>query len=158
MLIDIRIGFARPAYSFNEPEFEIIVEDIVLVREGGRLSEQTFQVFVSVGGTINRLPATLEADNEQRADYRLSAPADFIALTFPPFRQNITLTIILFRDDLAEGTEAFRATSTPAVNFPNFRSPLMGGAFASTDVLIFDDDRKLACIMCSISCYNVGVL
>ena len=33
----------------------------------------------------------------------------------------------------------------------------MGGAFASTDVLIFDDDCKLAC-KCEASCYNVGVL
>ena len=32
----------------------------------------------------------------------------------------------------------------------------MGGAFASTDVLIFDNDRKLAC-KCAATCYNVSV-
>ena len=77
-------------------------------------------------------------------------------LDFAPEDQNITLQVILFRDDLPEGTEAFRANSIPSQNFPNFGPPLMGGAFASTDVLIFDDDCKLAC-KCAASCYNVGV-
>ena len=145
LLLGIQIGFALPQYSFNEPDFETIVNDIVLVREGGRLSEQTFQVTVSVGGTININPATLEFEDEDTADYSLAAPQDFIALIFPPDRQNITLTVILLHDDLPEGTEAFRATSTPSQNFPNFGPPSMGGAFPSTDVLIFDDDRKFAC-------------
>ena len=57
LLIGIQIGFALPLYSFDEPDFEIIVNDIVLVREGGRCSEQTFQVSISVGGTINIHPA-----------------------------------------------------------------------------------------------------
>ena len=156
LLLGIQIGFALPEYSFNEPDFESIVNDIVLVREGGRLSEQTFQVSISVGGTININPATLEFENEDTADYRLTAPQDFIALDFPPDAQNITLSVILFRDDLPEGTEAFRATSTPSQSFPNFGPPSMGGAFASTDVLIFDDDRKFA-FKCAASCYNVGV-
>ena len=154
-LVAIRIGFALPEYSFDEPELETIVTDIVLLREGGRLSEQTFQVAISVGGTINRRPATLEFEDEQRADYRLTAPAEFIALDFPPGRQNITLAVILFRDNLHEGQEAFRATTTPSPNFPNFRPPSMGGAFQSTDVLINDDDRKLAC---KIVLLYVGVL
>ena len=155
-LLGIQIGFALAQYSFDEPDFETIVNDIVLVREGGRLSEQTFQVSISVGGTININPATLEFEDEDTADYRLTALQDFIALDFPPDRQNITLSVILFRDDLPEGTEAFRATSTPSQNFPNFAPPSMGGAFASTYVLIFDDDRKLAC-KCAATCYNVSV-
>ena len=151
-LLGIQIGFALSQYSFSEPPFETVINDIVLVREGGRLSEQTFQVSVAVGGTINISPATLEFEDEERADYRLAAaPADFIALNFPPDQQNITLAVILFSDSLPEGTEAFRATSTPSQDFPNFGPPSMGGAFASTDVLIIDDDCKLACIlMCSI--------
>ena len=150
-LLGIEIGFALPQYSFNEPDFETIVNDIVLVREGGRLSEQTFQVSISVGGTININPATLEFEDDDTADYRLTTPQDFIALDFPPNAQNITLSVILFHDDLPEGTEAFRAASTPSPNFPNFGPPSMGGAFASTDVRIFDDDCKLACILiCSI--------
>ena len=153
LLLGIQIGFALAEYSFDEPEFETFVNDIVLVREGGRRSEQTFGVSISVGGTINRPPATLEFVDEDRADYRLTSPADFIFLTFPPDRQNITFSFILFRDDLPEGTEAFRVTSTSSPNFPNYGSPSMGGtgAFASTDVLIIDDDCKLACkLMCSI--------
>ena len=143
-LVAIQIGFALPEYTFDEPEFETVVTDIVLVRDGGRLSEQTFQVAISVGGTINRHPTTLAFEDEERADYSIAAPSDFIALNFPPGQQNITFTVILFADDLPEGTEAFRATSSPPPNFPNFGPPSMGGAFASIDVLIIDDDCKLA--------------
>ena len=50
-------------------------------------------------------------------------------LDFPPEDQNVILQVILFRDDLPEGTEAFRATSTPSQIFPNFGPPSMGGAF-----------------------------
>ena len=154
LLLGIQIGFALPQYSFDEPDFETIVNDIVLVREGGRLSEQTFQVLISVGDPVNIPPAILEFDDEERADYRLVTPSNFVRLNFPPDRQNITLSVILFNDDLPEGTEAFRVTSTPSPNFPNFGPPSMGGAFASTDVLIFDDDRKLACNGAA-SCYSV---
>ena len=92
-LLVIQIGFALAQYSFNEPDFETIVNDIVLVREGGHLSEQTFQVSISVGGTTNVNPATLEFEDEDTADYRLTALQDFIALDFPPDRQNITLSV-----------------------------------------------------------------
>ena len=146
LLLGIQIGFALPEYSFTEPDFETIVNDIVLVREGGRRSEQTFQVSISVGGTININPATLEFEDEDTADYRLTAPQDFIMLNFPPDQQNITL-FFLFPDELPEGTEAFRATSTPSQNFPNYGPPSMGGAFAFTDILICDNDGKLACIL-----------
>ena len=53
LLLGIQIGFALAQYSFDEPDFETIVNDIVLVREGGRLSEQTFQVLISVDDPIN---------------------------------------------------------------------------------------------------------
>ena len=157
MLIVTQIGFTLPVYIFNEPNFETFVTDVVLVREGGHLSEQTFQVMISVQDTIDIPPATLEFDDEDRADYRLTSPAHFISLDFRPEQQNITLPLILFADNLPEGTEAFRATSSRSPNFPNFRPPSMGGAFASTDVLIIDDDGKLTG-KCAASCYNVGVL
>ena len=146
-LLAIQIGFAQSEYSFSEPVVNTVFSNIVLVREGGRLSEQTFQVsiFVRALTTINTAPATLEFEDEDRADYRLSTSStNFIALNFQPTQQNITLRVVLLEDDLPEGTEAFRATSTPSPSFPNFGPPSMGGAFASTDVLIFDDDRKLA--------------
>ena len=144
-LIAIQIGFALPVFSLNEPDFETVNRDITLVREGGRLSEQTFQVTVSVSGTINIPAATLQFEDEDNADYRLTFPQNFVQLDFPPSQQNVTLIVILFSDGIPEGTEAFRATSTPSPNFPNFGPPSMGGAFASTNVLIIDDDCKFAC-------------
>ena len=129
----------------NEPDFETVNRDITLVREGGRLSEQTFHVTISLSGTTNIPAATFLLDDENNADYGLTIPLDFIELHFPPDQQNVTLPVILFSDDIPEGTEAFRATSTPSPNFPNFGPPSMGGAFASTNVLIIDDDCKFAC-------------
>ena len=146
-LIAIQIGFAQPVYSLNEPDFETINRDIILVREGGRRSEQTFQVTISVSDTINIPAATLQFqfEDDNSADYRIETGRDFVQLRFLPFQQNITLTVFLLSDGLPEGTEAFRATSTPSQNFPNFGPPSMGGAFASTNVLIIDDDCKFAC-------------
>ena len=146
-LIAIQIGFAQPVYSLNEPDFETINRDIILVREGGRLSEQTFQVTVSVSGTTNIPAATLQFqfEDDNSADYRLQTGQDFVQLGFSPFQQNITLIVFLLGDNLPEGTEAFQATSTPSQNFPNFGPPSMGGAFASTNVLIIDDGCKFAC-------------
>ena len=85
-----------------------------------------------------------EAEENIQVDYDILSPFDFVMLDFPPGAQNVTFTVILFGDELAEGTEAFRATRTPSPNFPNFGPPSMGGAFASTDVLIIDDDCMLA--------------
>ena len=134
-------------YTFTEPDFETVITDVVIVREGDRLSEQTFQVEISVHGTIDVPPATLEFEDETRADYRLTAPANFIALNFEPHQKNITLAVILYHDDLLEGTEGFRTTCTPSPNFPNyFGPPSMEDAFASAQVLIVDDRCKLASI------------
>lgn len=57
--VDIQIGFVRPAYSFEEPGYETLITNVTLVREGGRLSEQTFQVSISVINAINTPPAML---------------------------------------------------------------------------------------------------
>ena len=139
IIIAIQIGFAQPTYDFGEPDFETLI-NVTLIREGGRLSEQTFSVSISVGRTIDIPPATLEFVDEDSADYRIDAPADFVSLIFPPFQQNITFTFYLFGDEIPEGVEAFRATSTPSQNFPNFGPPSMGGAFVSTEVRIIDND------------------
>ena len=95
------------SYTFNEPDFETLITDIVLVREGGRLSEQTFFVVISVRGTIITPPATLEFVDEERADYKLASPRDFTVLRLGPVQQNVTLHLILYPDDFSEGTEAF---------------------------------------------------
>ena len=58
-------------------------------------------------------PAILEFDDQERADYRLVTPSNFVRLNFPPDRQNITLSVIIFNDDLPEGTEAFRVILLP---------------------------------------------
>ena len=140
---DIQIGFAQPTYDFGEPDFETLITNVTLIKEGGRLSEQTFSVSISVGEAFGSPPATLEFFDEDSADYRiLGAATDFISLIFPPFQQNITFPFFLFGDEIPEGVETFRATSTPSQNFPNFGPPSMGGAFASTEVRIIDNDCK----------------
>lgn len=152
--VDVRIGFAKPLYTFNEPDLDNTVTDVVIVREGDRLSEQTFLVTIFAGNVIDMPPATLEADNEDKADYSLTSPANFITLNFPPSQQNITLALFLYHDKLSEGTEAFQITSIPEPNFPNFGPPSMGGAFSNAEILI-TDVCKLTC-KCSTGTYMLN--
>lgn len=135
-----------------------MINDIVLIREGGLQSEQTFSITISVGnpGTAGVRPATLDFAAGE-GDYRLIPAADFIVQEFPPSAQNITFIVFIFTDDLAEGTEGFRASSTPTENSPSFGAPSMDGAFATTEIRILDSDCKLAC-KCAASYCNVAVL
>ena len=131
-------------YSYNEPDIVALIRDITLVREGGRLSEQTFGVSISVSDAIDKPPATLQYFDSERADYGLSY-GYFTSLLFPPSHENIKFFVTLFHDDQPEETEAFQATSAPLQGFPSFGPPSMGGAFVSTEVHIIDDDCKLTC-------------
>ena len=130
-------------YSYNEPDIVALIRDITLVREGGRLSEQTCGVSISVSDAIDKPPATLQYfDSEIRADYELPS-GYFTSLLFQPSQENIKFFVTLFHDDQPEETEAFQATSTPLQDFPSFGPPSMGGAFVSTEVHIIDNDCKL---------------
>jgi hypothetical protein len=154
-------------YILPEPDEERRNNDVVLIREGGCRSEQTFLVAVDVGEPDSGIrSATLEM-LDQRGDYSVGGNS-FIQVFFNPNQENVSLPLTLFPDNLPEGLEAFRATSAPFEGFPNFCPPTPGGAFATTEVRIVDNDckklqgpRKLyyssQYFVCSCSCWLCAV-
>jgi hypothetical protein len=129
-------------YTFTEPNAEIPNNDVVLIREGGRRSEQSFLVAIDVGEPDSGIrSATLETF-DQAGDYSTVGGTSFIQVFFGPNQENVSLPLTFFPDTLPEGLEAFRATSTPSGGFPNFGPPTSGGAFATTEVRIMDNDCK----------------
>jgi hypothetical protein len=130
-------------YTFTEPDVETPNSDVLLIREGGRRSEQTFLVAIDVGEPDSGIrSATLETF-DVAGDYNTAAGGgSFIQVFFGPDQENVSLPLTLFPDTLPEGLEAFRATSIPSEGFPNFGPPISGGAFATTEVRIMDNDCK----------------
>lgn len=140
----IRIGFALPLYRFQEPANESLTTEVTLVKEGNRESEQTFGVVVTVsdpGGILQA--ASIQASNESIYDYRLFIPSTFILLLFPSAVQSVTFSFFINADELPEGTEAFRASSTPFEGFATFQAPITDSAHQTTTIEILDNDCEL---------------
>lgn len=148
MYVAIRIGFAQLIYTFLEPDFQLLVTEVTLIKEDDTISEQTFGVIVSVSNPTSTPSASLEStDNATSFDYSLGSGDT--ELRFPPNHQSIMFTFFLTPDDLPEGTEGFQASSTSASSstFPTFQSPLNSDipdprAFLSTEIQIIDNDCK----------------
>ena len=121
-------------YTFPEPDTTTLITEVTLVREGGRLSEQTFGVALVFEGFFSEdvNAATLELD------YSIKNSTDnSISATFPAEAQNITVNFRLFGDSLPEGLEAFRVTPFQIISgFPNFHPGSV------TEIEILDNDCK----------------
>ncbi len=150
----IRIGFQLERYDYFEPEFaQTRFENVTLIKENNRVSEQTFGVQISFdpGQGIN--PATLQPLGQVDGfDYVISSPGvNSITLPFRPDQSAITVTIDLFPDDLAEGTEGFQTSiGSAGAPFATFQLPSttttprpMPPAFPDTLIRILDTDCKL---------------
>ena len=120
----------------------MVINNVTLVKEDGRVSEQRYGVGITVSNPQMLSPATLEPDDTSiNFDYAFSNPGQtFIVLEFLPSQQSITFVFLLNGDELSEGTEAFQASSTPVKGFPTFQAPI--SAFASTEIQIIDNDCK----------------
>ena len=128
---------------------------VFLRKQNGRITEQSYVVIVGINEATpnaNIRAATLStavADN----DYVVSQPGEnTIVLEFGPNDQVLDFPFVLFPDDIAEGTEAFQASSQPSENplHPSFTAPSADGddvLFPSTFIVIADDDRKFGCII-----------
>ena len=121
----------------------MLITNVTLVKEDSRVSEQTFGVGITVSNPQMLSPATLEQFNTGiNFDYALGIPEQtFTVLQFLPNQQSITFEFFLNSDELPEGTEAFRASSTPVEGFPTFQAPITT-AFPSTEIQIIDNDCK----------------
>ena len=142
---DIRIGFAQEVYNYFEPDIETLFTNLTIVKDGGRVSEQTFRVGISVSDPTTVTPATLRTSPSQLDwDYSLgSVPGQtfFLRDIFSP-SQSSMVAFFLNGDDSVEDVEGFVLTSSSetAGGFPSFLSPLPSSttAFQSTTVQIID--------------------
>ena len=119
-------------YTFQEPETLSQEYSVYLTKEDGRVSEQTFVVFVETTDVapISLTPATFGAD------YRLDDFSNVMNTTilFPPSEQRVTFSFIILSDDLREEDEGFLASSAPAtseggVDAPSYLVPTNSDAF-----------------------------
>ena len=149
------IGFQRASYTFPEPQFETEIFGVIfLEKENGRISEQEFRVVIEVSTatpSTNIYPATLTTRDANRTiinnDYLLLDPDQTVIISsFPPIAQTLEFVFTLFPDEIAEGTEAFQARSSPSegADDPDYTIPTaLNTLFAETFIIIEDDDREL---------------
>lgn len=145
IIADIRIGFAQEVYEYFEPSSEVLFNNVTLVKEDSRVSEQTFRIGIEVSDPASVRPATLETQHSHSYDYHVGAYGQtFILRDFLPLQQTVLVAFTLNADDIPEGTEGFQLTSE--VNRhngnPAFLPPLPTSttAFRSTTIQIIDDD------------------
>ena len=140
--IVIRIGFAWEMYTYYEPQFEILITNVTIIKEANQLTEQLYTVGVIVSTPTTGLnPATLETLEERGGDYTLGGGGSFQQLPFLSDEQEIRFTFDLFGDETAEGTEGFRAIISTVEGTPKFQDPTI--ASLTTTIRILDDDCKL---------------
>ncbi len=150
----VRIGFQLEQYDYFEPEIvQTQFENVTLIKEDNRVSEQTFGIqitFDDPGQGIN--PATLQQLGKVDGfDYVINNPGvNVMTLAFRPDQSAITIRLSLFPDELAEGSEGFRAgIGSAAAPFTTFQLPSpttrprpMPPAFPDTLIRILDTDCK----------------
>ena len=149
-LAALRIGFQLPQYDYFEPDSQVLITNVTLIKEDNRMSEQTFAVSLLFGDPdAPTRPATLQQSSESSFDYLVSNPGESsITVEFAPEQTEVSVTFFLFPDDFPEGTEGFSINVTSQGDiFPNFQLPETTPrtripAFASTLVRILDTDRK----------------
>ncbi len=145
---DLQIGFQFASYDFNEPQFEEEISNrVFLQKQNGRITEQSYVVIVGINEATpngNIRAATLSTADANNDYVVINPGVNTIVLEFFPDEQELDFTFTLFPDDIAEGTEAFQASSQPSENplHPSFTAPSAGVLFPSTFIVIADDDCK----------------
>lgn len=137
-------------YNYFEPTIgQVFVNNVTIIKENNRLSEQTFGLLLTVGDPGEGISAaTLQPDNGQidGFDYVVNLPGDNTALRiFQPNMNSAIFSFFIFADSLIENTEGLRVTLTSqGAPFPNFAltSDADPAPYPSTLIRIFDAGGK----------------
>lgn len=152
-LVALVIGFNQSTFTFEEPDNRLVREEIYLVKENNRQTEQSFVVrinLLSITGNIQ--PAT------ENLDYRLSISSGTTTLLLLPTEDEITLQVTLFPNDIVRWNEGFILDTSPSRE-PRYTTPSPASSvFKTLTIVIRDNDRKFS--SCSvlyipISCFTV---
>lgn len=123
------------------PSLTSFPDDVFLIKEENRSTEQTFSVLVTASDPTSGVsPATLQSTNTSvEFDYVIGAPGQSsIELVFPPALLRLPFVFSLNGDDVFEETEGFLVTSAPS-GIP-FDPPVT--SFSSAEIQIIDDDDE----------------
>ena len=127
ILLAIRIGFVKPNYTFTEPPVDMKIFFIPLIKEDGRVSQQTFNLQIDVSNMTNRFqPATSGDDYEHEI-------SNIIIL---PDQQTVMWEFKLISNEIAEENEAFRV-SISSFGHPKFLND-NNNVFNTTTIVIND--------------------
>ena len=130
------IGFKQSSWTFDEPS-RLVREQIFLVKENNRPTEQRFEVRINLGTIAGTISAATKAE-----DYATQLIDNTIFSALLASEHNITFHLILYPDNIAEGNEGFILTSSPAGEI-RYTLPSPGSTvFRYETVVIRDDDRK----------------
>ena len=152
MILALQIGFRLPQYDYFEPNEQTQFENVTLIREDNRQTEQTFAVSISLSDSgAGVRPATFQSSLANQLtgfDYFLyGAPGiTSITINFSPTNSGIIIPFTLLPDELPEGTEGFRL-SIASLGNPNFQLPVENPesdvpAYTNTLIHILDNDSK----------------
>ena len=135
-LLALVIGFNQSSLTFDEPS-RLVREQIYLVKENNRPTEQRFDVRINLGTIAGTIGSATEDE-----DYITDLTDNTIVLSFLASLQNVAFNLGLLPDDIAEGNEGFILTSSPDGD-PRYTLPSPGSTiFRDETVVIRDDDRK----------------
>ena len=115
-------------YTFIEPP-TVKSFSIPLVKEGGRASEQTFNLQIDVSNMTDRFQSATFVD-----DFKHDT---IINITMVPDQQTVMWVFELIPDDFPEGNEAFHVTLS-SVRQPKFLSDHKSDVFNATTIIIND--------------------
>ena len=134
----IRIGFQFETYTFLEPDVRTLIQEVTLVKEDNRITEQTHAVII----TFTDQSAVREQTSLTSFDYGLEGGNDTNTQQniFPPQSQNISIYFFLNPDDSPEGTESFQVSLRSDLGFPAFENPL--NLSTNAQIIILDNDCK----------------
>ena len=111
----ISIGFEQQQYAFTEPP-HLKLFDVLVIKEDGRRSEQTFEVIFNVSNDMTSpyLPASPDKDYEHPPVRRV---------VFPPDQESIAWSFGLVPNEELEEIEAFRVAIAPnSTGYPTFNT------------------------------------
>ena len=121
--VAIRIGFVKENYTFIEPP-TVKSFSIPLIKEGGRVSEQTFDLQIDVTNMTTRFQSATFNDDFEYGN---------VSIRMNPDQQTVMWEFELIPDDLPEENEAFRVS----ISYPKFRSGNQD-VFNATTIIIND--------------------
>ena len=127
----IKIGFEQPSYTFIEPP-SVEMFHVSLVKEGGRLSEQTFEVQIQVSDMTNPfLPASPGEDYNHPKN---------ISVLFRADEEFVPWYFEIVPNQNPEENEAFHV-QVSSVDFPHFLTS-NSSLFTETLIVIKDSQSK----------------